>query len=145
MWRYLFSFEGRINRAKAWLLIGLLLIFDWLLAGFSRLVMWIGEMLDTNTALTITDDIVMVLVYVVGAAANIVLISVAVRRMHDANRSGWLLLAYPIAGVICALPDDARLLRWIVGTAMLLLFLFEMFVLPGTSGSNRYGPDPLAN
>lgn len=49
--------------------------------------------------------------------------AVAVRRLHDQDRSGWLLLLYllPVLG-------------WF---ALLVLFLLE-----GTPGPNRYGPDP---
>lgn len=144
MWRYLFSFEGRINRAKVWLFVAGLILAEGAIAIVARLALWIGDALDTGQAMAISDDIVMLLVYVFGAAANVALLSVAVRRMHDANRSGWFLLAYPLVGAICALQSDATPMQWIVGTAMLLLFLFVMFVLPGTDGPNRFGPDPLA-
>lgn len=50
-------------------------------------------------------------------------LAVAVRRLHDQNRSGWLLLLYLIP-----------LFGWF---ALLVLFL-----LSGTQGTNRYGPDP---
>ena len=50
-------------------------------------------------------------------------LAVAVRRLHDQDRSGWLLLLFfvPILG-------------WF---ALLVIFL-----LNGTDGPNRYGPDP---
>jgi uncharacterized membrane protein YhaH (DUF805 family) len=52
-------------------------------------------------------------------------LGVTVRRLHDTGRSGWwVLIAFvPIAGVI-----------------VLLVFM----CLAGTSGSNPYGEDPLA-
>lgn len=52
-------------------------------------------------------------------------ISVAVRRLHDTNRSGWW---YWIA------------LIPFIGFIVLLVF----FVGKGTDGDNDYGPDPLA-
>ena len=82
-------------------------------------------------------------------------IAVAVRRLHDTNRSGWWLLA-PLApyaiGVIAllmaaAVPDLLILagIIWLVAILaafglgiMLLVFYF----LEGTRGPNRFGPDP---
>jgi uncharacterized membrane protein YhaH (DUF805 family) len=50
-------------------------------------------------------------------------LSVAVRRLHDTNRSGWWLL-------LGLLP--------VVGSLVLLVF----FVLDSTPGTNRFGPNP---
>lgn len=52
-------------------------------------------------------------------------IAVAVRRLHDTDRSGWWLLLYfiPIIGTIA---------------------LFVLFCLAGTVGENRFGEDPKA-
>ena len=50
-------------------------------------------------------------------------IAVAVRRLHDTDRSGWwFLLAFTVIGI---------------------LLLFYWYVQPGTQGMNRYGYDPL--
>lgn len=50
-------------------------------------------------------------------------LAVSVRRLHDQDRSGWLLLLFLIP-----------LLGWF---AVLVLMLLE-----GTNGPNRHGPDP---
>jgi uncharacterized membrane protein YhaH (DUF805 family) len=50
-------------------------------------------------------------------------IAVGVRRLHDTDRSGWWIL-------ISFVP--------IVGSIVLLVF----YVLEGTRGPNRFGPDP---
>ncbi len=82
-------------------------------------------------------------------------IAVAVRRLHDTNRSGWWLLA-PIApyvvGVLgmimaAALPDLAMVAMVIWLVAMLAAFglgimLLVFYFLEGTRGPNRFGPDP---
>ena len=52
-------------------------------------------------------------------------IALAVRRLHDRDKSGWwfLLVIVPLVGAI---------------------ILVVWFALPGTAGNNRFGPDPLA-
>nr|WP_167302811.1 DUF805 domain-containing protein [Sphingobium vermicomposti] len=59
-----------------------------------------------------------------GLAVLIPWIAVAVRRLHDTDRSGfWLLiLFFPI-----------------IGSLVLLVF----FIMSGTRGPNRFGPDPV--
>lgn len=53
-------------------------------------------------------------------------IGVAVRRLHDLDRSGWwyLLVLVPLIGP--------------------LVLIFAFFIHRGTVGDNRFGPDPLA-
>ena len=52
-------------------------------------------------------------------------LAIAIRRLHDRDRSGWfvLLVLIPIVGAII-------LIIW--------------FIQRGTVGANRFGPDPLA-
>jgi uncharacterized membrane protein YhaH (DUF805 family) len=52
-------------------------------------------------------------------------IAVGVRRLHDRDMSGWWLLIgfVPLVG-------------WLI--------LIYLFATPGTSGENRFGPEPLA-
>lgn len=61
-----------------------------------------------------------------GVAAIVIALStlsLAVRRLHDTDRSGWWLLLALVPG-----------LGWIPLTVF--------FVLPGTEGANRFGPSP---
>jgi len=51
-------------------------------------------------------------------------LAVAVRRLHDGNHSGWMML-------FVFLP----FIGWIV--------LLVLYILEGTRGANRFGPDPL--
>jgi uncharacterized membrane protein YhaH (DUF805 family) len=53
-------------------------------------------------------------------------IGVAVRRLHDVDRSGWwyLLVLIPVLGP--------------------LILIFAFFIHRGVRGENRFGPDPLA-
>lgn len=51
-------------------------------------------------------------------------LAVAIRRLHDTDRSGWWML-------LCFLP--------LIGGIVLLVFMIQS----GTRGPNRFGPDPL--
>lgn len=87
-------------------------------------------------------------------------VAVNVRRLHDTNRSGgWAVgfYFYCLAALAAMLwtalhapspPGDRAsvtgfALAVLVGLAY-AIFLFVLTVLPGTSGTNRYGPDPKA-
>jgi len=60
-------------------------------------------------------------------------IAVTVRRLHDREMSGWWYGGLMIAGFI-PIVNIVAMIGWLV----LLVILF----LPGTTGPNRYGPDP---
>ncbi|HYD36586.1 MAG TPA: DUF805 domain-containing protein, partial [Allosphingosinicella sp.] len=74
--------------------------------------------------------------------------AVGVRRLHDTDRSGWWLLAayaplilsmlLPLAGLADRRMELVLLL--VAGAGSILLII--LFVLEGTKGPNRYGPDP---
>lgn len=85
-------------------------------------------------------------------------LAVNVRRIHDTDRSGWLVggfYLYCVAALAACLPfiemfrTGAIAPIWLFcGLAALIgpyaIFLFVLTVLPGTHGANRYGPDPTA-
>ena len=52
-------------------------------------------------------------------------IATGVKRLHDRNQSGWLylILLIPVVNII--------------------FWLINMAILKGTTGANRFGPDPL--
>ena len=84
-------------------------------------------------------------------------IAVAVRRLHDIDRTGWWFLA-PLApyvlviigGAMAASSPDAPGLGGVIaligmiGILGLGLTLLVFYFLEGTKGPNRYGPDPKA-
>lgn len=63
-------------------------------------------------------------------AAFLPSIAVTVRRFHDRDMSGWWYLGLFVVGVIPFIG--------FLGSIALLVFM----LLPGTPGSNRFGPDP---
>jgi uncharacterized membrane protein YhaH (DUF805 family) len=119
----LFSFEGRVNRAKFWLVNIGLLVVEAIVFGAAG-----GSTMITDDPSTMTMPSFGIL-GVVGLLVSIVLVwaslAVAVKRWHDRNKSGWWVLIgfVPVIGGI-----------W---------YLIECGFLPGTTGPNTYGADPL--
>jgi uncharacterized membrane protein YhaH (DUF805 family) len=108
------GFSGRARRMEYWMFALVNLIIAIVLALVDRM---------TGTANPITGMGVLGGLYAL--AVLIPSIAVAVRRLHDTDRSGWWLLIglVPVIG-------------WIV----LLVFYFT----DGTPGDNKYGPSPKA-
>ena len=116
------EFSGRSRRTEFWyFVLFLLLAYIGMLALFGNFVtikgtqsFYYGTSL-TGLAGTVWDAF--------SLASMIPLFAVTVRRLHDQDRSGWLLLL----GLI-------PFLGWF---ALLVLMCLE-----GTHGANSYGPDP---
>ena len=77
-------------------------------------------------------------------------LAVAVRRLHDSDRTGWW-IALPVAPILfwmVALVGgfSGRVPFGLVLVAILVapLILLVLMCLPGTRGPNRFGPDPKA-
>ena len=124
------NFEGRAPRSEYWwfeLFAALLVIVTLVLDGFlgTYAVTSSGRMIGFINSIFLL-------------AILLPSIAVAVRRLHDTDRSGWffLLILTPIVG---AFFGDIGLLVSFVGWIVLLVF----FVQRGDSGSNRFGYDPL--
>jgi uncharacterized membrane protein YhaH (DUF805 family) len=108
------GFDGRARRAEYW----------WYFL-FLFLVGIVTSVLDI--ALGTEFDVAVGANGLVSLIANLALLlpslAVAVRRLHDTDRSGWWILIglFPLVGAI-----------------VLLVF----FVQDGTPGANRFGPSP---
>ena len=124
----LFSFDGRLNRAKFWLILIVTDIAMFVLLGIL--------MAATGGSMTMGADGSMPEVGggVVGSLVALVIIlaavwiglAVGIKRFHDRGKSGWwvLIALVPVVGAL-----------W---------YLIECGFLRGTPGPNSYGPDPLA-
>ncbi len=111
------NFDGRARRREYWLftlahiVIGVALIFPTLF------------FVDENEGITGLGWLPFGLAVIFGLAMIIPSIAVAVRRLHDTDRSGkWYFVS---------------LIPYLGG-----LILFVMLAIDGTAGANRYGPDP---
>lgn len=135
-WKHLlFSFEGRVNRAKYWLValvtIGLSIAIAFLL---------IAVALNSIAGFSVLALLILIPTYVG--------VVVGVKRLHDRNKSGWwLLLYYLVPGILTGLAGDSyegtNLALNVVGHAISLWALIDLGFLRGTAGPNDYGPDPL--
>jgi uncharacterized membrane protein YhaH (DUF805 family) len=99
------NFEGRASVSAYWWYALALAVVD--------VVLFIFSFAIGSVALTLLIDLVL---FVVGLSA----LSVGVRRLHDTDKSGWLLLL--------------GLIPFIGGIIVLVLL-----VLPGTPSQNRFG------
>lgn len=85
-------------------------------------------------------------------AVMLLLITCLVRRLHDQDRSGWYaLIVVPLLGMsaygqylfnVGELPLPKLGAPYSVINIVLVVVLWAMILGPGTTGINRYGPDP---
>jgi uncharacterized membrane protein YhaH (DUF805 family) len=138
--RTLFSFKGRINRAR-YLVIQLALLTVWFL-------LWVKAPFQQ---------------WEMGLAAAIPMIwinlATTAKRLQDRNRHGWWAVAIVVInrlsllyyglffglsfGVDISIAQELLLVMGAVGLSVLQTWIVvELFFLTGTDGANRFGPDP---
>jgi uncharacterized membrane protein YhaH (DUF805 family) len=118
------DFSGRSPRIEYWMfyLFQILVIVG--LAVLSAVLIAVtGNTTEPGEPTSMLANIFALLIIVAVLGLLIPGIAVSVRRMHDQDKSGWMLLLslIPIIGGI-------------------IVFVFTL--LPGTQGPNRYGDDP---
>ena len=160
-WRdFLFSFRGRSARGRFWLynaiavpLLALLVVAFWVYA-----LSIPGAYENGGPTPFPSDSLGIAGAVLFFALLAVILFSgtaITVRRLHDRDKAWWWILVF-----FCA-PDIFLTLAQVLdetgtATASLLFILqfaalalgvwgaIELGVLRGTTGANRYGPDPLA-
>ena len=110
------DFNGRARRSEYWLFFLFYMVVSFVLGIIGGMVM--GPADPTNP---FGGANILGLIW--GLAMLVPSLAVGVRRLHDTDRSGWWLL-------IGLIP--------IIGFIVLIIF----YVLDGTPGSNKFGPDP---
>lgn len=103
------GFSGRAHRTEFWMY-----------ALFNFIAIIVLSIIDGIIG---TNGIIVTLYYLATILPGI---AVAMRRLHDTDRSGWWMLVGFVP---------------FIGGIVLLIF----FCMEGTSGDNQYGPDPKAS
>jgi uncharacterized membrane protein YhaH (DUF805 family) len=71
-----------------------------------------------------------------GLVSLIPQLAIQVRRLHDVDKSGWLLLL-PFAFLLISF-----LILPIIGFIISSIWIFRLYIRDSTPGSNKYGPNP---
>jgi uncharacterized membrane protein YhaH (DUF805 family) len=143
LFEFMFGASGRINRAKYWrsvlILIG---------AGMMTAVILF-------TAAGIAAPLFIIMVVVVLIPWLLWGLSFTTERLHDRDKSAWwLVVFYVLPGVLTQFEHLARTagtagfeLQIVAAVAAFALSIWgfvEIGCLRGTPGENAYGPDPLS-
>lgn len=162
---YLFSFEGRINRAKMWLA---LLVILCLMLFLGVLVVTIGGLFGSaksfsfgiNDIFLIFDpatyrspakaDLLPLLAKMIGAPLFAwVYFATSIKRLHDRDKSGWWIIPFFVAPSLFNQFEDRLADSYLMMLPGLAVFVFllwgfvEMYCRKGSRKTNRFGPDPL--
>lgn len=102
------NFDGRARRKEYWMFA----LFNFIISCILGILAYIA-------------NVFYYLSIIVSLALIIPSIAVAVRRLHDINKSGWMIL-------LCLIP-------------FVNFYLIYLFFLEGDKGPNEYGEDPKAD
>jgi uncharacterized membrane protein YhaH (DUF805 family) len=153
VFHYLFSFGGRINRAKMWLFFVVAAI--WINGCFAILhFVWHPAPLVLSNGVTLRWAGLALI-----APLFYSYLAVFVKRMHDRNRPWWWFIVFWLVPISLMVPTSFFLWRgamfeqmplWaslcvLVANILIFWSFVELFCLRGTVGVNRFGPDPLAH
>jgi uncharacterized membrane protein YhaH (DUF805 family) len=157
-----FGFSGRINRAKfwltlvIWLLIWIVAIPAFVVGGLAIL----GSNLSNGSLPSPEDPAaflrlirdygilsLVILAFIIVSWASA--FAIGVKRLHDRDRSGWWIVLFYFGPTVLAVAQSstegalASLVLGLGALAISVWWLVELGFLRGTSGSNRFGADPL--
>lgn len=119
------NFEGRSSRAEYWwTALYQIIVYSALAVAFFLLVGVENFSSPENDAIFGGIAIAAVLFWLVNFLPGI---AIQVRRFHDLDQTGWLVLVFFIVNAIISVSAFAQLI-W--------------FAVRGTDGPNKYGPDP---
>jgi uncharacterized membrane protein YhaH (DUF805 family) len=151
-WQKMFSFEGRIGRQDFWIchliLFGISIVLG--IALFSAAIGPIlalgmaseknGGDVDDAAALAAMAPLfpMMGIFFLAQLAMLWPSLAIDVKRLHDRDQSGWLVLIFVFAKFVSWIP----IIGLIPGLGSFLFWLINLGILEGTMGPNRYGPSP---
>jgi len=159
------EFSGRSSRAEFWwftLFIFVIFIVMWFLL-VGSMTGFIAAGAEPNESALQAMGGGMLIFGLFWLAILIPSIAVQVRRVHDGNRSGWwvggyyllylVYIAMSFTTMMSAVADSTAAaepnmgmfgMTMVLGLGLFVYFivLLVFWILPGTPGDNRYGPDP---
>jgi uncharacterized membrane protein YhaH (DUF805 family) len=167
----LFSFEGRINRAKYWyvslaglcsylVFCGVMAVLALALGGFfgvTSINVHVFPLFSFHASFRdVSPAPSAILIYPLFYAAETpifvvgmwLVVATTVKRLHDRNRSGWWIIPFFVVAPL--FNDDLLGDSWaafflgLAGVVICLWGFIELLFLRGTIGPNRFGPDRLA-
>jgi uncharacterized membrane protein YhaH (DUF805 family) len=170
----LFSFEGRINRAKYWYVAfaGLcsylffyvfMAVLAWALGGFfgvTSVNVHIFPIMYFHASFRFPSPassaaLLYPLFYAAQTPFLVIgiwfLAATTIKRLHDRNKSGWWIVPFCVAPSLLYellwldAPLTVALIVGALGFGLALWGFVELFFLKGSGGPNRFGPDPLAS
>jgi uncharacterized membrane protein YhaH (DUF805 family) len=147
----LFSFNGRINRGKYWLVV-LVYMVAWIVFG-AVVLSWLGGV-NTDNLFSLAGGALgfWAVALVLGIAGTWSALATGVKRLHDRDKSGWWMLLFwfgpsILGGANTTMPQEGMgsggMLLSLAGFAIGVWAFVELGCLRGTMGPNQYGPDPL--
>jgi uncharacterized membrane protein YhaH (DUF805 family) len=130
-----FSFRGRINRQLYWLAVAFITA---LLVALANIDFEAGE-----SKINAIGLITLVALF----AAMWASLALAAKRLHDRDKSTWwMIIFYLIPAILRVFAEEmggAGIIFTLVSLGLTLWGFVEVGFMRGTSGPNRYGPDPL--
>jgi uncharacterized membrane protein YhaH (DUF805 family) len=136
MIRLFFSFKGRISRQPYWLATAVVTAVMSVMAAILYSL--------PDECATIGSTLLLLALF---SPFFWSMFALNAKRLHDRNRSAWwLLVFYPLPGLLRNLPEDAGgigIALGLAGIALSIWAMIEFGFLRGTAGPNRYGPDPV--
>ena len=114
------NFYGRASRSEYWLFI----LFQFIITVLLTLLAVIVAVAFSDASLENLAGLIIIASWVIAFVCLIIpTLSVAIRRLHDINLSGW----------------------WYLLSLIIPFFMLVVAIIPGTKGKNDYGKDPLTD
>ncbi|MGY8706924.1 DUF805 domain-containing protein [Bradyrhizobium sp. 18BD] len=170
---YLFRFNGRINRALLWQALLIVAVLAALLGVIGQVIHLVSvegalklslkldfdfglddlfKLVDPRAYRSLASlDRTNLILKAVGLSLFFwIYLASTIKRLHDRDRSGWWLVPFFFLPGLYSqfsdlLPDPNWIFPFYLAASGLWLWgMVEMFCLPGSTGDNRFGSDPLA-
>ena len=149
-WQKMFSFEGRLRRQDFWVCTLILwgISFASVIVGISVMFAPLAALAAQSNGVEIDNAAALAAMAPFFSLLGILVLlqmamiwpsaAIQVKRCHDRDQSGWLVLIIIFGRLLGWIP----LIGIIPGLAAFLFWLINLGILEGTPGPNRYGQSP---